>query len=723
MDIQVLGEITDKFAAGDYSERFRLFLAGFLGEAYGLGRSLLTPDVTCFVNAQANTYTFQGRSEVNNIGGAIQLSPGRVGRRKGKPTTVTKTPDCGAVNFAWSEVLYDSCAFTDVLTQSRITPELALERQLVTLDQLPQMLRLLLVSYDLLIDEKHVNGTRIKQRWSVKEGEEAVKATVDAAKYLDSQRYRLDGYELVMSCQGVDAGQYQRCVAKVLEFCQPNDVLGLGGWCILGRQKSYLPTFWEAMRRSLPLIAEAGLKKVHIFGVTWYKPTQGFIPPLPVLLHECDRLGLTLSTDGTSPIGNALWKNWKRAGATFPYWRHNLAWVKTEMATLRDSEFYREIPMEKVSVSVGDRVLYNNQRCQVEKVGTAGAYKNKAKLLTADFEELWIDVDRLDVPGVLPQPTTTPKTLTTVSLFSGMGGVDAGFKMAGFNPVASVEFDEENQEYSKDCERSHLINFPDAKFYLEPVQGVAGKLPKCDILQTSPVCAHFSAAANMVGGMREEQAEDLEMARATVQALRDCSPRYFMLEQVPGYVDSQSFEAISQALETNGYRYDYKILDLADYGVPQNRKRLILLAGRDRVWEFPKEQRRVGWKEAIAGIQLEPCTLTRRQQLQLIKQVADYDLSQGLLIQRIGMNIVVRRHNEPCFTITRSMFVDEKGASRSKVATVINSQGIWNLPLRAIARLCGFPDWFHLGKYAGQGLGYAVPPKFVKLLCSSLISD
>lgn len=314
-------------------------------------------------------------------------------------------------------------------------------------------------------------------------------------------------------------------------------------------------------------------------------------------------------------------------------------------------------------------------------------------------------------------------SLTTTSLFSGMGGVDCGFKMAGFNPIASVEFDEENEEYSKDCERSHLINFPDAKFYLEPVQKMAGKLPLCDILQASPVCKHFSAAANMVGGMRGEQAEDLEMARATIQALHDCSPRYFMLEQVPDYINSQSFELIAQDLEANGYRYDYKILDMADYGVPQNRKRLILLAGRDRVWEFPKEQRRVGWKEAIAGIQLEPCTLTQRQQLQLINQVADYDLSQGILVQRIGMNIVVRRHNEPCFTITRSMFVDEKKANRSKVATVINSQGIWNLPLRAIARLCGFPDWFHLSKYAGQGLGYAVPPKFVKLLCSSLVLD
>jgi DNA (cytosine-5)-methyltransferase 1 len=59
----------------------------------------------------------------------------------------------------------------------------------------------------------------------------------------------------------------------------------------------------------------------------------------------CDRYGISLSTDGRSPIGNALWKNgWENAGAIFPYWRHNLAWVKTELATLRDSASYQSPP-------------------------------------------------------------------------------------------------------------------------------------------------------------------------------------------------------------------------------------------------------------------------------------------------------------------------------------------------------------------------------------------
>lgn len=332
--------------------RFKQYLIGYLKEAYGVERSLLTPDIKCFVNSQANIYSHQGKSEINNICGAIQLAPGRTGKREGKPCTITKTPDCGNVNFAQTELLYDSCAFTDVLTGDRITPEAALRRQLDTLRGLPTIPpEVWLVSYDRLIDEKHIAGSRIKERWSVEDGELAIVQTVEAAQYLNSQRHRLDGYKLVMSCQGVDAPQYQRCVERVLEVCQPNDVLGLGGWCILGKQKRWLPVFWEVCDRVIPIIAQAGLKQIHIFGCTWYKSMKGFPePPLIRLLRACDEHGLNLSVDSRSPIGNALWKDtWKQAGATFPYWRHNLAWVKAELATLRDSAEYQFLQSQATS--------------------------------------------------------------------------------------------------------------------------------------------------------------------------------------------------------------------------------------------------------------------------------------------------------------------------------------------------------------------------------------
>jgi hypothetical protein len=337
-----LEKIASQLVADRYvTRRFKSHLLGFLSEAYGLGTNPYEPDLEIFVNAQSNTY----QKEINNICGSVQLSPVRVNSHSRK--TIARVPDCGFLDFSNSKILYDSGAFTDVLTNCRVTPEEALDRQLSTLERLPRVRETFLVSYDLLIDEKYVNGTRKKERWTVSEGDKAVDATVAAAEYLNSQRYRLQDFTLVQSCQGVNAEQYKSCVEEVLAYCQPGDCLGLGGWCILGKQKRWLPTFFQVIDEIIPAIAEAGIDRVHIFGVTWYKPIRGCIPPLPVLLHQCDRYGIKLTTDGRSPIGNALWSDWRKAGATFPYWRHNLAWVKAETATLRDSPFYQKVSPPK----------------------------------------------------------------------------------------------------------------------------------------------------------------------------------------------------------------------------------------------------------------------------------------------------------------------------------------------------------------------------------------
>ena len=319
------------------SARFYQYLIDYLQEAYGVKPSILIPDVECYVNCQANTYAFQGKSERNNIVGSIQLSPGRTAIKLGQKITATKIPSYGDVNLTQSKLLYDSLAFTDVLTNSRVSLKEALDRQLTTLNQIPVAKETLIVSYDRLIDEKFINGTRRKLRWTIEEGEQAVFETIEAAKYLDLQRERLQGKTLVQSCQGVDALQYKECVEQILKYCKSNDIVGLGGWCILGRQSSYLPIFEETIAQIIPLIAKRNIQKVHIFGCTWYKDRKKQKAPLSTLFRICKNYGISVSTDSTSPIKNALWKTrWKRAGAVFPYWRDNLAWVKAELATLGD---------------------------------------------------------------------------------------------------------------------------------------------------------------------------------------------------------------------------------------------------------------------------------------------------------------------------------------------------------------------------------------------------
>lgn len=238
----------------------------------------------------------------------------------------------------------DSGAFNDP-PEKRLTPEGALERQLAWETRASDKWNApyrhdSLVSYDLLIDEKWTPKGKIKERWTVAEADRAVRVTVEAASYLASQRDRLAPRRLVLACQGVDHIQYAECAAGVLAHCRPSDIFGLGGWCILGMQPSWLRTFWGAMRRTLPLVAAAGLTEVHIFGVMWRVPLGG-------LVWLADRHGLKVSTDSKKAAKDCVWKTEaeaKKAGRRRETWEENIAWWQTELANLRSSRFYREPP-------------------------------------------------------------------------------------------------------------------------------------------------------------------------------------------------------------------------------------------------------------------------------------------------------------------------------------------------------------------------------------------
>lgn len=167
--------------------------------------------------------------------------------------------------------LLDSGAFSDPIVK-RLTPELALLRQLKWEQSASKKLGFTwishaIASYDLLIDEVWIGNHKIKQRWSIEAAASAVETTVDATKYLASQRQYLQSRHLVLGCQGVDASQYRCCVERVLAYAESGDHIGLGGWCVLGRFTSWLPMFYETLHECIPLIAQSPVRHVHIYGV------------------------------------------------------------------------------------------------------------------------------------------------------------------------------------------------------------------------------------------------------------------------------------------------------------------------------------------------------------------------------------------------------------------------------------------------------------------------
>jgi hypothetical protein len=253
--------------------------------------------------------------------------------------------------------LLDSGAFSDPPAR-RLDPEDALERQLAWERRATAFWRAdapwraeALVSYDRLIDEVWATGpvgpARHQRRWTVDAAESAVRETVEAARYLAARRARLAPRALVLACQGVDAAQYRECMAEVLEVAAPADWIGLGGWCILGRwRRRWAPAYWETLRTCLPLIARAGPRRVHLFGVLW-------APALGGLLWLADRHGLAVSTDSSAPLLAATRPDPRKAGLRAASCLGNVAWWRGTLAALRASPHYREPPRPARQLELG----------------------------------------------------------------------------------------------------------------------------------------------------------------------------------------------------------------------------------------------------------------------------------------------------------------------------------------------------------------------------------
>lgn len=113
------------------------------------------------------------------------------------------------------EILLDSGAFQDINDQMRLTFEGALDRQLAFENRVGFTSKYI-VSYDRIVDETfNEDGKRVKSRVDGRTARRYVDQTVDAAKFLADHRKELKPRRLVLSNQGVSAGQYTRCVREV----------------------------------------------------------------------------------------------------------------------------------------------------------------------------------------------------------------------------------------------------------------------------------------------------------------------------------------------------------------------------------------------------------------------------------------------------------------------------------------------------------------------------
>lgn len=180
--------------------------------------------------------------------------------------------------------------------------------------------------------------------------------------------------------------------------------------------------------------------------------------------------------------------------------------------------------------------------------------------------------------------------MKAIDLFAGPGGLTLGLQTAGFEVVAAIESDALAVKTYRANHPGILVRHADIRT-VDPVELLAGlKLKPSDIHLCAgcPPCQGFSTVRTLNGKKTVDDPRN-DLIAEYVRFVRAIRPRAVMLENVPGLMLDERFENAVAELEALGYPASdgARILNAADYGVPQNRRRLVLLCLRHRNVTFP----------------------------------------------------------------------------------------------------------------------------------------
>lgn len=373
-----------------------------------------------------------------------------------------------------------------------------------------------------------------------------------------------------------------------------------------------------------------------------------------------------------------------------------------------------------------------------------------------------------------------------VDLFAGAGGLALGFEQAGFDVVSAVEYDPVHAVI-------HELNCPRTKVICRNIREMTGADIRSesglgdreiDVLIGGPPCQGFSLI-----GQRVLDDPRNNLVIHFVRLLRELKPRSFVMENVAGMAAGshhQLLDELIEAMQAAGYsvRLPYKILQAADFGVPQDRRRLFLLGARSglELADYPKETTTGRLKRRIQldteGQALGPSVMDAIGDLPdidaypelLESDVMHAQLGRGSRYAMALRGDVIDRedYSNPrapradgltgCLRavhteLSRSRFaattpgqtelvsrfyrLPPNGVSNTLRAGTGSERGAFSAPrpihpvyarcisVREAARLHSFPDWFRFHRTIWHGfrqIGNAVPPLLGRRVAESIMS-
>lgn len=355
-----------------------------------------------------------------------------------------------------------------------------------------------------------------------------------------------------------------------------------------------------------------------------------------------------------------------------------------------------------------------------------------------------------------------------IDLFAGAGGLSLGFEQAGFDVVSAVEIDPVH------C-AVHEYNFPKTSVICESVVNLSGdEIRRRANLGNKGIDCVFGGAPcqgfSMIGKRVLDDPRN-QLVFHYVRLVQELQPKYCVFENVKGLTvgkHKQFLSELIEALDSAGYDVllPYKVLNAADYGVPQDRHRLFLIGARkgEPLPAYPKQAERVTVWDAIGDLP----DADNFEQLLLLDSVNVSFKTKSLYARRLkGIDAdpedfsYVRKYDTTVLTgslrtnhteLSRQRFRNTEHGKTEPVSRFhkLHPDGVCNtlragtdsargaftsprpihpyaarvITVREAARLHSYPDWFrfHVTKWHGfRQIGNSVPPLLARAVASELM--
>jgi DNA (cytosine-5)-methyltransferase 1 len=321
-----------------------------------------------------------------------------------------------------------------------------------------------------------------------------------------------------------------------------------------------------------------------------------------------------------------------------------------------------------------------------------------------------------------------------VSLFSGAGGLDLGFHKAGFKTIFANEFDKTIWDTFKH-------NFPDTTLDKRSiVELLSQDIPNSAGIIGDPPCQSWSEA----GAGRGINDKRGQLFYEYIRILKEKEPLFFLAENVAGILSErhkEAFENILKEFKSLNYNVSYFLLDANNYGVPQNRKRVIIVGYHkkmNKTFSPPKAIiKKPTLKDAIWDLRMaKPAKEKNYTNGNECLSALNHEYMNGGFSTMYMSRNRVRAWDEPSFTIQaggrhapihpqapKMQFIE-----KNKREFVKEKEHLYRrLSVRECARIQSFPDDF-LFKYENIANGYkmignAVPVEFARHLATVIYKD